>query len=433
MPIPKSDKIWFNGDLVGWDKAQVHVLSHVVHYGSSVFEGMRCYETPKGSACFRLTDHVNRLFDSAKIYRMDIPYSRETIYDAIVETVRVNKLNSCYVRPIVFRGYGELGVNPLSCPVEVVIAVWEWGENYLGPEALEKGVSVRFASWNRLAPNTMPALAKVGANYMNSQLIKMEAMADGYAEGIALDTQGYVSEGSGENIFMVKNGAIFTPSTGSSILPGITRHSVIALAEEMEYSITTRPIPREALYIADEVFLTGTAAKITPIKKIESTTLASDRPVMNKLKSMLTQYSPVPWNIGFELFVMARNSDDGIQIVEQILPFFQPEYTVSIKEVPEMDVVRDVPMVLNSTTYEDNYAGDFTERRAIIYTFNFTAKAYVYGPVSTAKPITKAEVKTYSDLQDQAPTRVQKIVTTVTSGPDADDNFGFNETVSEWT
>ena len=178
MPIPKSDKIWFNGDLVGWDEAQVHVLSHVVHYGSSVFEGLRCYETPKGSACFRLMDHVNRLFDSAKIYRMDIPYSREAIHDAIVETIRVNKLNSCYVRPIVFRGYGELGVNPLPCPVEVVIAVWEWGK-YLGPEALEKGVSACFASWNRLAPNTMPALAKVGANYMNSQLIKMEAMANG--------------------------------------------------------------------------------------------------------------------------------------------------------------------------------------------------------------------------------------------------------------
>ncbi|MCZ6633148.1 MAG: branched-chain amino acid transaminase, partial [bacterium] len=268
MPIPKSDKIWFNGDLVGWDEAQVHVLSHVVHYGSSVFEGMRCYETPKGSACFRLMDHVNRLFDSAKIYRMDIPYSREAIHDAIIETIRVNELNSCYVRPIVFRGYGDLGVNPLPCPVEVVIAVWEWGE-YLGPEALEKGVSVRFASWNRLAPNTMPVLAKVGANYMNSQLIKMEAMADGYAEGIALDTQGYVSEGSGENIFMVKNGVIFTPSTGSSILPGITRHSVIALAEEMKYSITTRPIPREALYIADEVFFTGSAAEITPISEID--------------------------------------------------------------------------------------------------------------------------------------------------------------------
>lgn len=268
MPLPKSDKIWFNGNLVNWNEAQIHVLSHVVHYGSSVFEGMRCYNTPKGPACFRLQDHVNRLFDSAKIYRMEIPFSRKDLEKAILDTIRVNKLQSCYVRPIVFRGYGELGVNPLPCPVDVVVAVWEWGK-YLGPEALEQGVSVRVSSWHRLAPNTMPSLAKVGANYMNSQLIKMEALADGYAEGIALDVQGYVSEGSGENIFMVKNGAIYTPSTGSSILPGITRHSVIALAEDMGYRLTTRPIPRESLYIADEVFFTGSAAEITPIAEID--------------------------------------------------------------------------------------------------------------------------------------------------------------------
>jgi branched-chain amino acid aminotransferase len=199
---------------------------------------------------------------------MDIPYGADELEQAILETIRINNLESCYVRPVVFRGFGELAVNPLPCPVEVVIAVWEWGK-YLGPEALEKGVSVRFASWNRLAPNTMPSLAKVGANYMNSQLIKMEAMADGYAEGIALDTQGYVSEGSGENIFMVKNGQIYTPSTGSSILPGITRHSVIALAQDLGYPVTTRPIPRESLYIADEVFFTGSAAEITPVTAID--------------------------------------------------------------------------------------------------------------------------------------------------------------------
>jgi branched-chain amino acid aminotransferase len=268
MSIPKSDKIWFNGELVDWDEAQIHVLSHVVHYGSSVFEGLRCYSTDKGPACFRLRDHVKRLYDSAKIYRLEIPYSPEELEQAILETIRVNKLESCYVRPVAFRGFGELAVNPLPCPVEVVIAVWKWGK-YLGPEALEKGVSVRFASWNRLAPNTMPSLAKVGANYMNSQLIKMEAMADGYAEGIALDTQGYVSEGSGENIFMVKNEQIYTPSTGSSILPGITRHSVIILAQDLGYSVTTRPIPREALYIADEAFFTGSAAEITPITSID--------------------------------------------------------------------------------------------------------------------------------------------------------------------
>ena len=199
---------------------------------------------------------------------MPVRFTRDEICEAILETIRVNKFNACYVRPIVFRGYGELGVDPTTCPVEVVIAVWEWGA-YLGDEAVEKGVSVRFSSWNRLAPNTMPSLAKVGANYMNSQLIKMEAVSDGYAEGIALDTQGYVSEASGENIFMIKNGAIYTPSTGSSILPGITRHSVITLARELGYSITARPIPRESLYIADEVFFTGSAAEVTPIAEID--------------------------------------------------------------------------------------------------------------------------------------------------------------------
>lgn len=286
MPIPKSEKIWFNGKMVDWDDAHIHVLSHVVHYGSSVFEGMRCYENEKGGACFRLDDHINRLYDSAKIYRMDIPFERKELTQAVVDTIQANNLKACYVRPIVFRGYGELGVNPAPCPVEVVIAVWEWGK-YLGPEALEKGVSVRVSSWNRPAPNTMPALAKVGANYMNSQLIKMEALADGYVEGIALDTSGYVSEGSGENIFMVKNGAIYTPSTGSSILPGITRHSVITLAESLGYSITTRPIPRESLYIADEVFFTGSAAEITPIAEIDHVKIGSGTrgPVTEALQS----------------------------------------------------------------------------------------------------------------------------------------------------
>lgn len=269
MPsMSKTDKIWFNGEFVNWDDAKIHVLSHVVHYGSSIFEGMRCYNTKKGPACFRLKDHVNRLFDSAKIYRMPIPYAREELTKAILETIRVNKLKSCYIRPIVFRGYGELGVNPIPCPVQTVIAVWEWGA-YLGQDALEQGVSVRFSSWNRLAPNTMPAIAKAGANYMNSQLIKMEANVDGYMEGIGLDTMGYVSEGGGENIFMVKNGKLYTPSTGSSILPGITRHSVIVLARELGYTVNARSIPREALYIADEVFFTGSAAEITPIAQID--------------------------------------------------------------------------------------------------------------------------------------------------------------------
>ncbi len=267
-PMEKAKKIWFNGEHVDWDDAKIHVLSHVVHYGSSVFEGMRCYETSNGPACFRLTDHVNRIYDSAKIYRMPIPHEKETLTSAICETIRINELASCYVRPIAFRGYGSLGVDPTPCPVDVVVAVWKWGA-YLGAEALEKGASVRTASWNRLAPNTMPSLAKVGANYMNSQLIKLEAMADGYSEGIALDSSGYVSEASGENIFMIKNGAIYTPSSGSSILPGITRHSVITLARDLGFTVTQRAIPRESLYIADEVFFTGSAAEITPIAEID--------------------------------------------------------------------------------------------------------------------------------------------------------------------
>jgi len=268
MPLPKADKIWFNGELVDWDDARIHVLSHVVHYGSSVFEGMRCYQTRSGPACFRLRDHVNRLYDSAKIYRMDIPYSPSDLCGAILSTIRVNGLNSCYVRPIAFRGYGELTVDPGPCPVETAVAVWEWGK-YLGPEALEKGVPVCFSTWSRPAPNTIPSLAKVGGNYMNCQLIVMEALSNGYVEGIALDSMGYVSEGSGENVFLVKNGKVYTPDTGSSILPGITRHSVIVLARELGYSVTQRPIPRESLYIADEVFFTGSAAEITPISEID--------------------------------------------------------------------------------------------------------------------------------------------------------------------
>ncbi|MBI4530017.1 MAG: branched-chain amino acid transaminase [Candidatus Latescibacteria bacterium] len=268
MAFTKSEQIWFNGTFVNWDDAKIHVLSHVVHYGSSVFEGMRCYATRHGPACFRLKDHVGRMFDSAKIYRMPLPYTREQISEAILQTIRVNTLQGCYVRPIAFRGYGEIGVNPMACPVDVVIAVWEWGK-YLGAEAIEKGVAVRVSSWNRPAPNTFPTIAKAGGNYLNSQLVKMEAIADGYTEGIALDVAGYVSEGSGENIFIIKNGVMYTPTTGASILPGITRHSVITLARDLGYRVTQRAIPREALYIADEVFFTGSAAEITPISSID--------------------------------------------------------------------------------------------------------------------------------------------------------------------
>ena len=286
-PMPKSDKVWYNGELVDWDAANVHVLSHVVHYGSSVFEGIRCYNTEKGPAVFRLKEHVDRLFDSAKIYRMEIPYSREEICEAILETIRVNGLDACYIRPVVFRGYGSLGVDPMTCPVETVMAVWEWGQ-YLGDEALRKGVSVCTSSWNRVAPNTLPFLAKAGGNYLNSQLVRMEANANGYDEGIVLGTDGLVSEGSGENIFVIRDGKVYTPASHYAILSGITRDTAITLARAADISVEERGIPREFLYIADEVFFTGTAAEITPIRQIDKIQIgAGERgPVTEKLQQL---------------------------------------------------------------------------------------------------------------------------------------------------
>jgi branched-chain amino acid aminotransferase len=268
MAFPGCKKIWMNGKLVPFEDAKIHVLSHVVHYGSSVFEGDRCYKTPKGPMAFRLMDHIERLFNSAKIYRMEIPYKKEEIFNACIETVKENGLEDCYIRPVVYRGFESLGVDPGKCPIDVAIAVWDWGK-YLGPEALEKGVDVKVSSWNRMAPNTFPWLAKCGANYMNSQLIKLEAKMDGYVEGIALDTFGMVSEGSGENIFLVYKGKILTPPLSVSVLPGITRDSVICLAKDLGLEVIEMGIPREMLYIADEVFFTGSAAEITPIRSID--------------------------------------------------------------------------------------------------------------------------------------------------------------------
>ena len=278
-------KIWFDGKLVDWKKAQVHVLTHALHYGSSVFEGIRCYKTSGGPAVFRLHEHVQRLYDSAKIYRMKIPFTQKKFSEAVISTIKANRLSACYIRPIVFRGYGKLGVNPLSNPVHSVIAVWKWGA-YLGKDALEKGVSVRVSSWNRQAPNTYPALAKAGGNYLNSILIKIEAVESGYEEGIALDTGGYVSEGSGENIFIVKNGVIYTPPSSASILPGITRHSVFTVARELGLRIEQHMLPRESLYIADEVFFSGTAAEITPVSRIDNVVIGKGRrgPVTKKIQ-----------------------------------------------------------------------------------------------------------------------------------------------------
>ncbi len=266
--LPKSEKIWMNGKFVPWDEATIHVGSHVVHYGSALFEGIRCYNTANGPGVFRLEPHVERLFNSCKIYRMEIPFSPEELTEAILETIRVNSMDECYIRPIVFRGYHSLGVNPFPCPVECYVMVWKWGK-YLGEEAIAQGVDVRVSSWNRVAPNTFPTTAKAGANYMNAQLIKMEAVVEGYAEGIALDTFGFVSEGSGENLFLVSNGTLMTPPYQSMILPGITRDSVLTLANDAGIPTKEQVIPREALYTADEVFMVGTAAEITPVRSID--------------------------------------------------------------------------------------------------------------------------------------------------------------------
>ena len=261
-------KIWFDGKFVNWEDCKIHAMSHVVHYGSGVFEGIRCYKNKKGSAIFRLTEHIRRLYESAKIYRIDIPYSQKEFCQFCIDTVRENKIDECYIRPIVFRGYGELGVDPSRCPINCIIAVWAWGK-YLGSDALEKGVSVCISSWRRAAPNTFPSLAKACGNYINSQLIKLEAKRNGYDEGIALDTYGFVSEGSGENIFMVRNGVIYTPPSYSSILPGITRHAIFQISRDLNLRIEKHTIPREALYIADELFFSGTAAEITPVTRVD--------------------------------------------------------------------------------------------------------------------------------------------------------------------
>lgn len=274
MPIPKSEYIWFNGEFVPWDEAKVHVLSHVLHYGTSVFEGLRAYKTPAGPAVLGLAPHVKRLFNSCKIINMPIPYSQEEMAQAILDTVARNGHEACYIRPLVFRGYEVLGVDPRPCPVEVIIATWEWGA-YLGAEALEKGVDVAVSSWRRMAPDTHPAMAKTGGNYINSQMTVMEAKRHGYTEGIMLDIQGYVSEGSGENIFVVIDGQIFTPPVGNSILTGITRGFAITLAKEKGYPVIEQQIPREMLYIADEIFFTGTAAEITPVRSVDGVTIGS--------------------------------------------------------------------------------------------------------------------------------------------------------------
>jgi len=268
MPVQKTDKIWHNGRWILWDDAKLHVLTHAVSYGSAVFEGIRCYETPQGPAIYRLREHMQRLINSARIYRMEFPYSLDDFCNVASELVRVNKMSACYVKPIALRGYGEVGVNPLNSPVEIYMACWEWGA-YLGPDALSKGVDVCVSSWTRIAPNTLPAMSKAAANYMNSQLIRMEASLNGFADGIALDSNGHVSEGSGMNVFLIHDGALITPPLAASILPGITRDSIVTLAEDLKIPVRESIIPREMLYLVDEVFFVGTAVEVTPIRSID--------------------------------------------------------------------------------------------------------------------------------------------------------------------
>jgi branched-chain amino acid aminotransferase len=275
MAIQKTANIWHNGKFIAWDDATLHVMSHVVNYGSSVFEGIRCYGLPTGPAIFRAPEHMQRLIDSARIYRIDVAFTRDQILGAAVELVKRNGVWPCYIRPIVLRGYGEAGVNPFNSPTEIYICNYPWGK-YLGTDASE-GVDVCISSWTRIAPNTLPAMAKAGANYMNSQLIKMEAIVNGYAEGIALDVNGYVSEGSGENLFVIRNGVLQTAPLGNSVLPGITRDSVLQIARDLGIKIVEQQIPRESLYIADEVFFTGTAAEITPIRSVDKITVGSGK------------------------------------------------------------------------------------------------------------------------------------------------------------
>ena len=276
MPIDEVEYIWMNGKLIPWGDAKIHVLSHVIHYGSALFEGIRCYKTPDGPAVFRLPEHIKRLQNSCKIYRMEPQWSQAELERAVLDTVRVNGFKSCYIRPVVFRGYDSLTLDPRPCPVEAAVIVWEWNQ-MMGADALEKGIDVGVSSWTRLAPNTLPALAKGSANYANSALIKMQAMLDGYADAVALDESGLLSEGSGQNLFLVRDNAIYTPGIGSSVLQGITRDTVLTLAKDLGFEVKETSIPREFLYLADEAFFCGTAVEITPVRSFDKITVGTGK------------------------------------------------------------------------------------------------------------------------------------------------------------
>lgn len=273
----RTNKIWRDGQLVNWDDATIHVMSHVVHYGSSVFEGVRCYETPAGGAIFRAHEHMRRLHDSCKIYRMLLNYSVDELVQAMVETVGANDLKECYIRPLVLRTGEQMGVYGAGVPIETFIIAWKWG-TYLGHEGVTNGVNVRVSSWRRAAPGTFPTMAKAGGNYLNSQLSKMEAKQDEYAEGIMLDSFGFVAEGSGENLFAIRDGCLFTAPLSASILNGITRNSVLTIAKDLGLEVREQVLPREFLYIADELFFCGTAAEITPIRSVDRIDVGEGRP-----------------------------------------------------------------------------------------------------------------------------------------------------------
>jgi branched-chain amino acid aminotransferase len=274
MPIQPVDKIWMDGKLVDWEDAKVHILTHALHYGSGVFEGIRAYETPRGAAIFRLTDHIRRLFRSAHVYMIEIPFSLEQLVEAAKETVRVNGLSSCYIRPIVYHGYGEMGLNPLPAPVNVSIAVWPWG-SYLGDEAIESGARVKVSTWRRPDPNALPPGAKATGLYINSALAKVEALKSGYEDAIMLAPDGMVAEGTGENVFIVREGVIITPPESSGVLLGITRDSVMRIARDLGYEVVERKLVRDDLYNADEVFFTGTAAEVVPLREIDDRMIGS--------------------------------------------------------------------------------------------------------------------------------------------------------------
>jgi branched-chain amino acid aminotransferase len=318
MAFSGTGKIWMNGSLVDWADAKIHIGSHVIHYGSAVFEGARCYDTPRGSACFQLDAHMRRLYDSAKIYRMEPSFDQATLTDAVLETIRANGHKACYIRPLIYRGYHELGVCPFGCPVDAAIMTWEWGA-YLGKDALERGVDVRVSSWSRPAPNTLPTLAKSAANYANSQLIKMEAVVEGFAEGIALDPFGHLSEGSGQNLFLVRDDVLFTPPVTASILPGITRNSVVTIAKDLGFQVREENLPRELLYIADEAFFVGTAVEITPIKSVDKIAVGHGRrgPITEALQSEFFALinGEKPDRHGWLTYVSRQSAVDGRQSV----------------------------------------------------------------------------------------------------------------------